>query len=405
MTTPSSGEINVQHVNSELGYSTTRGLNMSDAAVRNLAGKASGNINFSDLRGKSNGYIHKTGTAYANAYTGGEDGYNGSMRINNKYLAVYSLSDDNKIEIYTHGSNGALTRKGQVYLYSNNDWQNYYDDYGGDSFGYMFDWLDDDTIVVGFYEARDSNEYEHGALFLYRYVSSEWRIVDCYVNHSMYTLGRGVACGGGKIFVLDGNENIRVFSVSGDSLVYNGYFRPSGPDFNSMLYANDDILLFAGSYGDIYAFYHGTTNGGSVSSAWDFSLDDGYRSTASLSNDIAVFGDPGYDDNVTIVELNNGAMVTSELFSLGAGGGRYVAALNDQAIVMNDSFQSYTIYKNGSTWTTLTGAKAAISNQYIAYGRNVITAAANEDAFYYIGGIDDGEYTNQHIIIMPISLV
>lgn len=73
MTTPT-GTIGFNDVNTELGKSSTAQIGLNDSAVRSLAGKASGQIAFSDLRGKSatsvaapNGTIAATnfGTAVA----------------------------------------------------------------------------------------------------------------------------------------------------------------------------------------------------------------------------------------------------------------------------------------------------------------------------------------------------
>lgn len=52
MTLPSSGPISMAMVSNELGISLT-GLSLNDPRVRNLAGRPSGPIGFSELRGKS----------------------------------------------------------------------------------------------------------------------------------------------------------------------------------------------------------------------------------------------------------------------------------------------------------------------------------------------------------------
>lgn len=54
MTLQSSGAISLSDVNVELGRSATASINMNEAAVRTLAGKASGAISMSDFYGKSN---------------------------------------------------------------------------------------------------------------------------------------------------------------------------------------------------------------------------------------------------------------------------------------------------------------------------------------------------------------
>lgn len=52
MTLPSSGPISMAMIANELGISSY-GLSLNDSRVRNLAGRPSGTISFSDLRGKS----------------------------------------------------------------------------------------------------------------------------------------------------------------------------------------------------------------------------------------------------------------------------------------------------------------------------------------------------------------
>lgn len=52
MTLPT-GQISMSQVNTELGKSSTALITLNDAAVRSLAGKASGAISMNDLRGKS----------------------------------------------------------------------------------------------------------------------------------------------------------------------------------------------------------------------------------------------------------------------------------------------------------------------------------------------------------------
>ncbi|MGL5716978.1 MAG: hypothetical protein ACRCX2_28440 [Paraclostridium sp.] len=49
---PSSGSISLSQVNAELGRTLTASINMNDGSVRSLAGKSSGVIALSDLRGK-----------------------------------------------------------------------------------------------------------------------------------------------------------------------------------------------------------------------------------------------------------------------------------------------------------------------------------------------------------------
>jgi len=65
MTLPASGSISLSQVASELSLSTT-GINLNNSSVRSLAGKASGAVSLSDLRGKS-----ATPTIHMTAGTGG----------------------------------------------------------------------------------------------------------------------------------------------------------------------------------------------------------------------------------------------------------------------------------------------------------------------------------------------
>ena len=67
MALPSTGSISMSQVRTELGRSNTITLNDSD--VRNLAGRTSGTISMSDLRGKSS-YTHQltVGNYYSEEY-------------------------------------------------------------------------------------------------------------------------------------------------------------------------------------------------------------------------------------------------------------------------------------------------------------------------------------------------
>lgn len=56
MTLPASGQISMSQVNTELGYSSSAAITLNNAAVRTLAGIASGAISLNDLHGKT--YIY-----------------------------------------------------------------------------------------------------------------------------------------------------------------------------------------------------------------------------------------------------------------------------------------------------------------------------------------------------------
>ena len=53
MALPSTGSISMSQVNTELGLTATARISLNDAAVRTLAGRATGSISMSHLRGKS----------------------------------------------------------------------------------------------------------------------------------------------------------------------------------------------------------------------------------------------------------------------------------------------------------------------------------------------------------------
>lgn len=57
MTLQASGAISLSQVNTELGLSSTAAISLNDAAVRTLAGVASGAISMSNLYGKSNAAV------------------------------------------------------------------------------------------------------------------------------------------------------------------------------------------------------------------------------------------------------------------------------------------------------------------------------------------------------------
>lgn len=59
MTLPSTGILTAEMINAELGRSAKAAINLNDPAVRALAGKPTGAISFSDLRGKSSEIVYK----------------------------------------------------------------------------------------------------------------------------------------------------------------------------------------------------------------------------------------------------------------------------------------------------------------------------------------------------------
>ncbi|MGL5965020.1 MAG: hypothetical protein ACRCZ9_05100 [Fusobacteriaceae bacterium] len=64
---PSSGSISASQVNAELKKASNAAMGLNDSDVRKLAGKTSGTISYSDLRGKSNSNKIKIGT-YRSSY-------------------------------------------------------------------------------------------------------------------------------------------------------------------------------------------------------------------------------------------------------------------------------------------------------------------------------------------------
>lgn len=103
MTLPASGPISLNNVNVELGLSGTTSINMNQASVRTLFGKASGAISMSDGYGKSNraavSYTFTSSTANASLNVSSLGGYSaGTSDITvtvNSGVYLYATSTGN----------------------------------------------------------------------------------------------------------------------------------------------------------------------------------------------------------------------------------------------------------------------------------------------------------------------
>ena len=84
MTLPTSGGLNFQQINIELGKPATSPISLNDANVRALAGKPSGPISFGDLLGKSS-YTPMSATLY-------DVDMDGQANASSPYTMTYPIS-------------------------------------------------------------------------------------------------------------------------------------------------------------------------------------------------------------------------------------------------------------------------------------------------------------------------
>lgn len=77
MALPSTGPLSMSQVNVELGYAANRQISLGDSAVRALAGRPSGSISFSHLRGKSASVVVSVTIGYQGGQSLFDYGYSG----------------------------------------------------------------------------------------------------------------------------------------------------------------------------------------------------------------------------------------------------------------------------------------------------------------------------------------
>lgn len=106
MALPSSGPISLQDINVELGRSPTAKLDFNDPDVRTLAGKPTGQISLSDLRGKS--FSKATYEGSREVYIGSFDSVQDVCHVNgttrNTYLLVMRGGTSNAQIWYVYSS-------------------------------------------------------------------------------------------------------------------------------------------------------------------------------------------------------------------------------------------------------------------------------------------------------------
>lgn len=84
MALPSSGQISLSQVNTELGFSSTATISLNDSAVRTLFGIASGTISLNDGHGKANQFAFTIASNQTNANLASlatAAGWNGSSKV------------------------------------------------------------------------------------------------------------------------------------------------------------------------------------------------------------------------------------------------------------------------------------------------------------------------------------
>ena len=117
MTLPSSGAITMAQVATELGVSQT-GINLNQSNVRTLAGRPSGTISMSDLRGKANGgaslLVGSYNDGFAQYYGYGNTNFSavgfGALTPNNNLTALPGMLIDGFFWMNMYGKYNIMVR-------------------------------------------------------------------------------------------------------------------------------------------------------------------------------------------------------------------------------------------------------------------------------------------------------